>query len=107
MRLMRSPCLFLGCWDGDYVSQLPYVWYNVVVKSSFKHDREECESYVFYLANIVFVRTLWVTIFTLCITSWNGVVVSVMLYPSNFCVCMLMDQFVLCVVCLTVFLNVW
>ena len=37
-------------WDGDYVSQLPYVWYYVGVKSSFQHAREECESkraYVF------------------------------------------------------------
>ena len=31
---MRCPCL----------CQLPYVWHYVVVKSSFKHDREECES---------------------------------------------------------------
>ena len=34
----------------DYVSQLPCVRYYVVVKSSFKHTREECESkraYVF------------------------------------------------------------
>ena len=37
-------------WDRDYVSQLPCVMYYVVVKSSFKHTREECESkraYVF------------------------------------------------------------
>ena len=37
--------VFVGLWDGDYVSQLPYVWYYVVVKSSW-----ECESkraYVF------------------------------------------------------------
>ena len=41
---------FLGFWDGDYVSQLPYGWYYVGVKSSFQHTREECESkraYVF------------------------------------------------------------
>ena len=48
---MRCPCLgFVGFWDGDYVSQLPYVWYYVGVKSSFQHAREECESksaYVF------------------------------------------------------------
>ena len=30
--------------DGDYVSQLPYVWYYVGVNSSFQHAREECES---------------------------------------------------------------
>ena len=35
---------------GYDVSQLPYVWYYVGVKSSFQHAREECESkraYVF------------------------------------------------------------
>ena len=40
----------LGVWDGDYVSQLTYVWYYVGVKSSFQHAREECKSkrtYVF------------------------------------------------------------
>ena len=48
---MRCHCLCLCCfWDGDYVSQLPYVRHNVLVKSSLKHAREECESkraYVF------------------------------------------------------------
>ena len=48
---MRCPCLCLSWfWDGDYVSQLLYVWYYVGVKSSFQHAREECESksaYVF------------------------------------------------------------
>ena len=42
--------VFVGFWDVDYVSQLPYVWYYVVVKSSFKHAHDECESrkaYVF------------------------------------------------------------
>ena len=37
-------------WDKDYVSQLPCVTYYIVVKSSFKHTREECKSkraYVF------------------------------------------------------------
>ena len=40
----------LGFGMGDYVSQLPYVWYYVGVKSSFQHAREECEckrAYVF------------------------------------------------------------
>ena len=35
---------------GDYVSQLPYVWYYVGVNSSFQHARDECEckrAYVF------------------------------------------------------------
>ena len=43
-------CLQLLRWDGDYVSQPPYVWYYVGVKISFQHGREECESkraYVF------------------------------------------------------------
>ena len=42
--------MFIGLLDGDYVSQLPYVKYYVVIKSGFKHTREECESkkaYVF------------------------------------------------------------
>ena len=33
--------------------------------------------------------------------------VSVMLYSCIFCVALLMDLFVLCVACLTVFVNVW
>ena len=42
--------VFVGFWDGDYVSQLAYVWFYVGVKSSFQHDRVQCESkraYVF------------------------------------------------------------
>ena len=42
--------VFVGFWDRDYVSQLLCVRYYIVVKSSFKHTREECESkraYVF------------------------------------------------------------
>ena len=30
----------IGFWDGDNVSQLPYVWYYV----GFKHAREEFDS---------------------------------------------------------------
>ena len=26
----------VGFWDGLYASQLPYVWYDVIVKSNFK-----------------------------------------------------------------------
>ena len=33
----------LGSGMGT-VSQLPYVWYYIGVKSSFQHAREECES---------------------------------------------------------------
>ena len=32
--------VFVGFWDEDYVSQLPYVLYYVGVKSSFRHARE-------------------------------------------------------------------
>ena len=42
--------VFVGFWDGDNVIQLPYVWYYVLVKSSFKHARKKCElkrAYVF------------------------------------------------------------
>ena len=34
MGLNEVPYVFVGFWDGDYVSQLPYVWYYVGVKSS-------------------------------------------------------------------------
>ena len=37
--------------------------------------------------------------------SWTWEVVSVMLYPCIFCVALSMDLFVLCVACLTVFVN--
>ena len=43
-------CVDDGFWDGDYVGQLPYLRYYVVVTSSFKHVRGDCESkraYVF------------------------------------------------------------
>ena len=40
-------CVMCHClcwvWDGDYVSQLPYVWYSVGVKHRFQRAREECE----------------------------------------------------------------
>ena len=45
-------------------------------------------------------------LFLLCfIASWTCVVVSVILYPCILCVALLMDLFVLCVACLTVFVN--
>ena len=45
-------------------------------------------------------------LFLLCfIASWNWVVMSVMLYPCILCVTLLMDLFVLCVACFTVFVN--
>ena len=44
--------------------------------------------------------------FLLCfIATWIRVVVSVMLYPYILCVDLLMDMFVLCVACFTVFVN--
>ena len=49
MGLYEVPLSVSG-WDRDYVSQLPCVRYYVVVKSSIKYTREECESkgpYVF------------------------------------------------------------
>ena len=45
-------------------------------------------------------------LFLLCfIASWTCEVVSVMLYPCMLCVALLMCLFVLCVACLTVFVN--
>ena len=41
MGLYELPSSMSGLWDGYYVSQLPYVWYYVVIKSSFQHAREE------------------------------------------------------------------
>ena len=40
-----------------------------------------------------------------CITCWTGVVVSVMLYYCILCVVLFMDLAVLCVACLTVYVN--
>ena len=45
-------------------------------------------------------------LFLLCfIASWTLEVVSVMLYPCMLCITLLMCLFVLCVACLTVFVN--
>ena len=45
-------------------------------------------------------------LFLLCfIPSWTRVVVSVMLYPCILCIALLLNLFVLCVACLTVFVN--
>ena len=35
----RNANIFLGFWDVDYVSHLPYVWYYVGAKSRFQHAR--------------------------------------------------------------------
>ena len=43
---MRCPCIcVVGFWDGEYVRQLPYVWYYVGINSSFLHGREEWRTY--------------------------------------------------------------
>ena len=47
LQLLRSGmwvCMRCIWGDGDYVSQLPYVWYYVGVTSSFQHVRDKCES---------------------------------------------------------------
>ena len=41
MGLYEVP-LSMSLLGWDYVSQLPYVWYYVGVRSSFQHVREEC-----------------------------------------------------------------
>ena len=46
--------------------------------------------------------------FLLCfMASWTCVVVSVMVYPCMLCVALFMYLFILCVACLTVFVNCW
>ena len=45
--------------------------------------------------------------FALFIASRTLEVVNVMLYPCMFCDALSMDLFVLCVACLTVFVNYW
>ena len=49
---MRGALVYVvvGFWDGDYVSQHPYVWYYVGVKSSIQNAREECESKRVYVS---------------------------------------------------------
>ena len=44
MGLYDVPLSIYLLWDGDYVSQLPYVWYYGVVKSSLKNASKKCES---------------------------------------------------------------
>ena len=50
MGLYEVPLSMSSLGFGMGTNQLQYVWYYVVVKSSFKHASEECESkrdYVF------------------------------------------------------------
>ena len=97
-------CVFVEFWDGHYVSQLPYVKYYVVVKSSFKHACEECESKktctLFTLDPAEYMSNLDLMS---CLSGPCEFLLSfiVMLYPCIFCVAMLM-----CLVC-CVFDSVW
>ena len=84
--------------DGDYVSQLLYVWYYVGVMSSFQHARVECVSKRVY----VFVIPCELLFLLCCIASWTRGVVSVMLYPCILC-CSVNGS--VCLACLTVFVN--
>ena len=42
MGLYEVPLSVSGFGMVDYVSQLLYVWYDIGVRSSFQHAREEC-----------------------------------------------------------------
>ena len=67
-------CVFVGFLDGDYVSQLLYVWYFVGVKNSFQHAREECESkraYVFRCLMFSLSRPCELLILLSFIASWT------------------------------------
>ena len=73
-------CLFLWLWDGDNVSQLPYVWYYVVVMSSFKHETP-VEPMCFNCLMFSLSGPCELLFLLGFITSCTRVVVSVMLYP--------------------------
>ena len=99
---LPMPVLVLG--DGEDVSQRLYGG----VKSSFQHVREEgefkrpmCFGYLMFSLSgpceLLFLHCY--------IASWTWVMVSVMLYPCILCVARLMDLFVLCLACLTIFVN--
>ena len=44
-----SLSIVYGLWDGDYVSQCPYVWYYVGVRSRIQHARDDCKSKTAYV----------------------------------------------------------
>ena len=71
---MRYPSLcFVGFWDGDYISQLPYAWYYICIKCSFQHAREDCESKKIYVFKYLMFSLSGPCelLFLLCfITSW-------------------------------------
>ena len=83
--------VFVGFWDRYYVSQLPYVRWYVGVKCSFQHfARNESSRGPMCFRCLVFnLSGPCELLFSLCfIASWTWVVV-------------------LCVVCLSVFVNGW
>ena len=96
-------------WDGDYVRQLPCMWYYVAVNGSFNMlvRNASPRGYMCFRCLMVSMSGPCELLFLLCcIASWICVVVSVMLYPCIVCVALLMDMAVLCVVaCFTVFVN--
>ena len=69
--------VFTGFWDGDYVGQLPYVWYYVIVKNIFIHSSSRgpmCFRLIMFS-----LSGPCELLFLLCfIASWRWVVVSVM-----------------------------
>ena len=63
-------------------------------------------SFGYWTLNKYYYYYLLLLLFLLCfIASWTWDAVSVMLYPCMFCIALSMDLFVLCVACLTVFVN--
>ena len=105
MGLYEVP-LSMSLFDFWDISQLPYVLYYVAVKSSFKHARAGSKrAYVFMFLMFSLSRPCELLFLLGCIASCTWVVVSVMLYPCILCVALLMNSFVLCVACLTVFVS--
>ena len=107
---IRFPCLYLfwGFWNRDYVSQLPCVRYYVLVRSSLNIlvSNASPRGYMCFRWLIFTLSGPCALLFFICFfASWTWEVVSVMLYPCMLCVALSMDLFVLCVACLTVFVN--
>ena len=55
--MIEVPLSFFWFWDGEYVSQLPYVWYYVV-KSSLNMLVSNARAYVFWWSGVYSVMTL-------------------------------------------------
>ena len=79
--------------------------YYVVVKRSFQHTHESKRAYVFSCLMFSLSGPCELLCLLSFIASWTSVVLSVMVYPCILCVALFMDLFVLCVACLTVFVN--